>query len=151
MTANSLVPGRFGWNFRQAISKKIFVIDGRGISCEIALRWMSLDFTDDQSTLVQVMAWCCQATIHYLNQYWLNSLSACGVTRPQWVNSSHHGQNGCHFADNIFKCTFMNEKFYILIRISLKFVPQGPIDNIPASVRIMAWRRLGYKLPTIDG
>ena len=40
------------------IFKKILVIDGWGISCEIAPIWMSLDFTDDQSTLVQVMAWC---------------------------------------------------------------------------------------------
>ena len=31
------------------------MIDGWGISCEIALIWMSLDFADDQSTLVQVM------------------------------------------------------------------------------------------------
>ena len=29
---------------------------------------MSMDLTDDKSTLVQVMAWCCQATSHYLNQ-----------------------------------------------------------------------------------
>ena len=48
---------------------------------------MSLDFTDDQSTLVQVMAWCCQATSHYLSQCWPRSLSPYGVTRPQWVNS----------------------------------------------------------------
>ena len=47
---------------------------------------MSLDFTDDQSTLFQVMAWCCQATSHYLSQCWLRSLSQYGVTRPQWVN-----------------------------------------------------------------
>ena len=33
------------------------VIDGWGISCEIALRWLSLDLTDDKSTLVQAMAW----------------------------------------------------------------------------------------------
>ena len=31
-------------------------MDGWGISCEIALLWMSLDFTNDKSTLVQVMA-----------------------------------------------------------------------------------------------
>ena len=37
----------------------------------------------------------------------------------------------------------MNEKFCILIRISLKFVPKGPINNIPALVQIMAWRRPG--------
>ena len=39
------------------IFKQILVIDGWGISSEIALIWMSLD-TDDQSTFVQVMAWC---------------------------------------------------------------------------------------------
>ena len=47
---------------------------------------MSLDFTDYQSTLVQVMAWCRQATSHYLNQCWPRSLSLYSVTRPQWVN-----------------------------------------------------------------
>ena len=61
------------------------MIDGWGISCEIALIWMSLDFMDDQSTLVQVMAWCHQATSHYLSQCWPRSLSPYGVTRPQWV------------------------------------------------------------------
>ena len=39
----------------------------------------------------------------------------------------------------------MNEKFCILIKISLKFVPKGPIDNDPALVKIMAWRRIGDK------
>ena len=43
---------------------------------------------DDKSTLVQVMAWCRQATSHYLTQGWLSSLSQCGVTRPQWVNNA---------------------------------------------------------------
>ena len=44
------------------------------------------------------------------------------------------GQNGRYFADNIFRCIFMNEKFCISIKISLKFVPKGPIDNNPALV-----------------
>ena len=48
---------------------------------------MSLDFADDQSTLVQVMAWCHQATSHYLSQCWPRSLSPYGVTRPQWINA----------------------------------------------------------------
>ena len=47
---------------------------------------MSLDLTEDKSTLVQVMAWCCQATSHYLSQRWPRSLSPYGVIRPQWVN-----------------------------------------------------------------
>ena len=59
---------------------------GWGISYEIALKWMPLDLTDDKSTLVQVMAWCRQATSHYLSQCWPRSLSPYGVTRPQWVN-----------------------------------------------------------------
>ena len=63
------------------------MIDGWGISCEIALIWMSLDFTDDQSTLVQVMAWCRQATSHYLSQCWPRSMLPYGVTRPQCVNT----------------------------------------------------------------
>ena len=82
---NSLAPGKFVLNFRYVILKLILVIDGWGISCEIALIWMSLDFTDDQSTLVQVMAWCRQATSHYLSQCWPRSLSPYGVTRPRWV------------------------------------------------------------------
>ena len=71
-------------------SKKNSVINGWGISCELALRWTSLDLTDDKSTLVQVMAWCHQATSHYLSQWWTRSLSPYGVNRPQWVNSPWH-------------------------------------------------------------
>ena len=84
---NSLAPGEFEWNFRYVIFKQVLVIDGWGISCEIALMWMLLDFTDDQLTLVQVMAWCRQATSHYLSQCWLRSMSPYGLTRPQWVKS----------------------------------------------------------------
>ena len=53
--------------------------------------------------------------------------------------------NGRHFADDIFKCIFLNENVWIPIKISLKFVPKGPINNIPALVQIMAWRRPGDK------
>ena len=83
---DSWAPGKFKWYFRYAIFKWILVIDGWGISCEITLIWLSLDFTDDGSTLVQVMAWCRQATRHCLSQCWPTSLSPYGVTRPQWVN-----------------------------------------------------------------
>ena len=34
---NSLAPGKFDWHFRYVILEQILVIDGRGISCEIAL------------------------------------------------------------------------------------------------------------------
>ena len=82
---NSLVPGRFEWNLKQIIFKLILVTDDWDISCGIALRWFSLDVTDDKSTLVQAMAWCRQATSHYLRQCWPRSMSPYGVTGPQWV------------------------------------------------------------------
>ena len=40
---------------------------------------------------------------------------------------------------------FLNENLWISIKISLKFVPKSPIDNIPALFQIMAWRRPGDK------
>ena len=55
-------------------------------SFELAPRWMSLDLTDDKSTLVQVMAWCLTAPSHYLSQCWPRSLLPYGVTRPHWVS-----------------------------------------------------------------
>ena len=67
-----------------------------------------------------------------------------------WINTwklyftSSPGQNGRHFADGIFKCIFMNEKSCISIRISLKFVRKGPIDNTLALVQIMACRLFGW-------
>ena len=63
----------------------------------------------------------------------------------QYFNTLRPRQNGRHFADNIFKCIFGNENVWISIRISLKFVPVGPINNIPALVQIMAWRLPGDK------
>ena len=42
-------------------------------------------------------------------------------------------------ADVLFKCIFMNENDRIT------FVPMSPIDNMPALVQLMAWRRTGDK------
>ena len=53
---NTLPPRRFKLYFRQLIFELTSVIDGKGSSCEIALRWMPLDLTQGKSTLVQVKA-----------------------------------------------------------------------------------------------
>ena len=39
---------------------------------------------DDKSTLVQVMAWCSQATSNYLSQCWARSILPYGITRSHW-------------------------------------------------------------------
>ena len=163
------------------------------------------------------MAWCHQATSHYLSQCWPRSLlpydgtrpqcvkwamyhyschwtqtsfdntvhqhQDCGVSRklhrwaggddpePGWlyhssfqwkhstginlgiyssfltglvfINTLRQRQNGSHFADDTFKRIFLYEIFFI--KISLKFVRKGPVNNILALVQIMAWRRPGDK------
>ena len=54
-------------------------------------------------------------------------------------------QNGRHFADDIFRCVFVNEKFCYVIKISLMFVLYGSVDNNSVLVEVMAWRRTGIK------
>ena len=61
------------------------------------------------------------------------------------ITSSPLSHNGRYFADNTLKCMFVNEYFFILIRILLKFATKGEIDNKPALVQVMAWRRTGDK------
>ena len=65
------------------------------------------------------------------------------VTQSWWVNTLRPRQNGRRFADDTFKHIFLNENVRISIKIWLKFVPKGPINNIPALVQIMACRLAG--------
>ena len=57
------------------------------------------------------------------------------------INTLRSRQNFCHFADDIFKCIFLNENVWISLTISLKCVPNDRIDNVSALVQMMAWRR----------
>ena len=59
------------------------------------------------------------------------------------INTLRRRQNGRLFADDIFISIFLNENVWILINISLKFVPKGQIDNISALVQKMAWHGPG--------
>ena len=61
------------------------------------------------------------------------------------LNTLRPRQNGRHFADETFNRIFLNENVRISIKLSLKFVPKGPIYNIPALVQMMTWRRAGDK------
>ena len=46
------------------------------------------------------------------------------------INTLNPRQSERHFADDIFKCIFLDEKVVTAIEISLKFVNKGPINNI---------------------
>ena len=65
--------------------------------------------------------------------------------RDTLFNTLRPWQNGRRFADDTLYRIFVNENVRISIEFSLKFVPKGPINNIPAVVQIMAWRRPGDK------
>ena len=71
---NSMSFGRRCWDFYYANFKQNLGIDILSIQVKTTLEWMPEDLTDGKSKLVQVMAWCCQETRHYLNQYWPGSL-----------------------------------------------------------------------------
>ena len=55
--------------------------------------------------------------------------------RTQSVERLRLRQTGRHFADDIFKCIVLNGNIWISIKISLKFVPEVRINNIPALVQ----------------
>ena len=136
---NSLAPGKFEWNFRHVIFKQILVIDDWGISCEIALTWKPQDLTDDKSTLVEVMAWCRQATSQYLSQCWPSSLSPYGITRPQWVNSLTHARCGSKFRRIISKHLLHGNFMTICSGMALRWMLQNTFNDKSILVQVMAW------------
>ena len=142
MVINSLAPGKCGNNFTIVISNLFQELISWAFPVKLLSGECHRTHFDDKSTLVQVMAWCHQATSHYLIQCWPRFMATYGVTRPQWVNILRLRQN---LLDDIFKCNFLNESIWILIKNSLKFVPGGPIYNILALVQIMDWHRPGDK------
>ena len=74
---NSLIPGGSS-NSKNVISKQMLWIKFISTSCELLFRWMpqgTSDGTDHKSALVRAMAWCCQATSHYLSKCWPRSMS----------------------------------------------------------------------------
>ena len=68
---------------------------------------------------------------------------------PKWIINGWNWtvlrprQNGRHFSEDTLQHIIVNENLWISIKISLKFVPEGQINNIPALVQIMAWCRPG--------
>ena len=80
--------------------------------------------------------------VHAYRPVWSLLLKYTGT---QFINTLRPRQDGRLFPDDIFKSIFFNENVQFLIKMSLTFVPVAPINNIPALVQIMAWRRPGNK------
>ena len=112
-------------------------ISDNQICSNIINRWLRylwncpqiLDFTDEKSTLVEVMAWCRQAGSHYLSQYCCLTAPShylsqyCCLTAPShylsqyWPSSmspyGHSVLTHCGWykasVDDIFRFIFLNE------------------------------------------
>ena len=54
----------------------------------------------------------------------------------------------CSLTDDNFKYSFVTETFCILIKSSMNCLHKGPIDNNPALLYTMAWRRLSEPMLT---
>ena len=116
----------------------ILVIDILSISCEIPSEYHMTPYMISISALVRMQAitW----IIVDQDSWWHQAL----LDLTWWT---HWGRDKMA---TIFQTTFPNAfswmKMYgIQLKISLKIVPKGPINNIPGLVHIMAWRRTGDK------
>ena len=61
------------------------------------------------------------------------------------LNTLRSRQNGRRFPDDIFQCIFLYENVLIWTKVSVQFIPKGPINNIPDLFQIMGWCRSGDK------
>ena len=106
----------------------------------VAFQWHYSVHWTSQCTLAQGKGYV--AEMHHFVSHSLDR----GYADKYVLNILRPKQNGRHFPDIIiFKWIFVNENARILNKISFKFVPRGPINNIPALVQTMAWRRPGDK------
>ena len=111
------------------------------------------------SMLKEVIPWVSWASWGHeqLYQFCHRFTSTCvGLSNGCATDITQHGPRGnlTHWGRDkmaaVSQTTLSNAFFFngnarISIKISLKFVPKVPINNIPVLVQIMAWRRSGDK------
>ena len=124
---NSLVARRSGHDLKNSIS--IFFLIGIFKSYDNGLTWMSHDLTNNTSTSVQVIVWCCQAPSHYLRQSWLRSVSPYGITM-HLVMTYHqfnlHNHPSVHFSVVMYlmmpfskwQCVVLSNCYWVCVPIS---------------------------------
>ena len=129
----------WSWHFQiYAIFKKKICI------FYIKFHWILFLRVTYKSALIEIMTWCWKTGSKSLSEAMMSHFINGAYVR-HFLNTLRPRQDGRHFTDDIFTCIFFNENCCILIKFSLKYVRKGPIDNNPALVQIMAWRRSGDK------
>ena len=126
--------------FENEVLKDKYLIEIGFKNSTIYLKYVLM--TNNSFTLIGMAFGCNLQTLW--NHGGLNSLQLATVEDHleaySFKSTLRPRQNGRHFADDIFKCIFLNENVWISSKIfSIK------INNIPALVQVMAWRRPGNK------
>ena len=99
------------------------------------LQWNSCHFTKDIFKYIFLTDMYSNITEFQCYEYPIvNESTSVQVMALNSVNTLRPRKNGRRFADDTFIRIFLNENVRISIKISLKFVPKGPINNIPALV-----------------
>ena len=98
-------------------------------------KWVAVISQKWEDTRIVVITMTAMRSAH-VYRLWLvaDNMADIKTLRPR--------QNGCHFPNGIFKRIFSEFK---MCKFPQKFVPKGPMNNMPALVQIMAWRRTGDK------
>ena len=97
--------------------------------------WMHDSFWNKNSWLFWLM--------YSKNSHWVVPIHEFVFQLWYDINTLRLRQNSRHFANDVFECIFVNENVWISLKISLKFVPKLPVNNIPALVQILAWHCSG--------
>ena len=106
----------WGWDKMAAVLQTTFSnAFNIWVSIKVSLKFVPKGPINNTPALVQIMAWC-RPGDKPLSEPMMNILlTHICVTRLQWVKSLRPEQNGHHFADNIFKCIFLNENYCTLV------------------------------------
>ena len=91
-----------------------------------------------------VHVFCLEIDVRSWKSHWYQC-TFCWTLLCKRINTLRPRQNCRPFPDDFFKCIFLKENVKTAIKISLKFVPNGPMNNIPVFVQIMVCRRPGNK------
>ena len=79
------------WDMQSFVTLNVLIFklniqnNSLGTAFKFTLMQMAQNHIDAKSTLIQVMAWCCQATSYCLSQCWPISMLSYGISRPQGV------------------------------------------------------------------
>ena len=115
--------------------------EGEGVYSVTQKSRISTSLFDGCQTIVYQAA--IQVIINNTTEYSWRNEATCLASCMHYINTLRTRQDGRRFPDDIFEWIFLNENLWISIEISLKFVARGPINNIPALVQKMVWRRPG--------